>query len=52
MTPKTTKGAIEKMYRVRQYLNGQMAYGGLSYEQMMGFSKAHELCGRAQRANR
>jgi len=49
MTPKTTKGAIEKLYRIRQYLNGVAAWGHcLSFEQQMGFSSAIDITYKAQ----
>lgn len=49
MNPRTNQGAIEKLYRVRLYLNAQMGWGGLDYETMRGFSAAHDLLSRIQR---
>lgn len=41
MTPRTEKGAIEKLYRVREYLRGY-TYKHLTFEEMMGRDAACE----------
>lgn len=44
MTPRTERGAIEKMYRVRQYLLApRPSLQTLTLEQHLAFMRAHEL---------
>jgi hypothetical protein len=44
MTPRTEKGAIEKLWRVKQYLRSTAAWDrNLSLEQIMGMQAAADL---------
>lgn len=49
MTPKTAKGAVEKLYRIRQYLNAQIRYGRLTLPQMSAANRAMDILNKAQR---
>ena len=48
MTPRTERGAVEKIYRVRMYLISAAGDRSLTFEQVMGMNKAERMLVKIQ----
>ena len=48
MTPRTTKGAIEKLWRVRQYLRDSYRCKQLTLEELIAIEPACDITYKAQ----